>query len=153
MGEIKPKIIDGDLDLSFNFHLHTVQRGADALANVLKWCKIPSEKSQNTTTEDPTDTVVNKDENSEGFSICDMVKEKSEKLSNSKNPIKGEKAKIKPDITLDERVTEILQDPKEDDSFIQNIAQNNACEVILPVYQFNHPFKLNLSIEFSEDHK
>ena len=154
MGKIKPIIKgDGALDLSFNFRLHTVQRGADALANNLKWCKIPSEKSQSVTSEDPTDTAVNKDESSEGFSICDMVKEKSERLLNSKNPIKGEKTKIKPDIKLDERIAHILQEPKEDDSVVQNIAQNNACEVILPVYQFNNPFKLNLSIEFSEDHK
>ena len=154
MGKIKPIIKgDGALDLSFNFRLHTVQRGADALANNLKWCKIPSEKSQSVTSEDPTDTAVNKDESSEGFSICDMVKEKSERLLNSKNPIKGEKPKIKPDIKLDERIAHILQEPKEDDSVVQNIAQNNACEVILPVYQFNNPFKLNLSIEFSEDHK
>ena len=153
MGEIKPIIKgDGALDLSFNFRLHTVQRGADALANNLKWCKIPSEKSQSVTSEDPTDTAVNKDESSEGFSICDMVKEKSERLLNSKNPIKGEKTKIKPDIKLDERIAQILQEPREDDSVLQNIAQNNACEVILPVYQFSNPFKLNLSIEFSEDH-
>ena len=70
-----------------------------------------------------------------------------------KRPIKGEKTKIKPDIKLDEQIAHILQEPKEDDSVIQNIPQNNACEVILPVYQFNNPFKLNLSIEFSEDHK
>ena len=151
LGPIKPKIDIYDPDYSFNFRLHTSRNGAQVLADNLKWCKIPSNcgLSQNSLASLSSEMLTGGETG--GFSICDMVKEKSETFDMSDNTKKTEKSPAIDRNIQNKNLKKLLIDPTEDDLEWLNINQIKNNEVIMPVYQFISPFKLKLMIEHSED--
>lgn len=151
MGPIKPKKEIYDPDYSFNFRLHTSRKGVHVLADDLRWCKIPSNtcKFINSVASSPSDKSI--DGKTGGFSICDMVKEKSETSVMPHDTKIPEKLQEIDGNVENKYIKRLLKDPSDDDLEWLNTNQIKNSEVIMPVYQFNVPFKLKVMIEHSED--
>lgn len=138
---------------SFNFRLHTSRQGAQVLADDLRWCKIPSHPNIFNHSVNSSSSILEDKDTQSGFSICDMVNKKSLQLEKLQNSEKRENTKIKKDKNLknlNRNARKLLVEKMEQDLDL-DMSDINSASVLVPVYQFDIPFKLKLLIEHSED--
>lgn len=138
-------------DYLFNFRLHTSHQVAQELAKELIWCKIPSTSNYLDHSRRSSPGTIDLEDGASGFSICDMVKQKSEELLKSKNPNKNKSSKAQRNKNPHSKaVLKLLQEPSEKDKELLDINEKTNLYVITPVYQFNVPLKFQLLIEHIE---
>ena len=145
--KLKGEIEDSTQDYSFNFHLHTSNKGARVIADDFRWCKVPSIDDNAWSMERSFEAMETEDKVDE-FSICDMVEEKSKQLSkpNTSDQEKG----VEPGSSACNKVDKFLIEPTNEDLELLNAEKIDNPKVIIPVYSFSVPFRLKILIEKKE---
>ena len=138
---------DPKIDYTFNFRLHTSNEGARAIADDFRWCKAPSSFKETKLVESSFDDMDT--EQTEGFSICDLVEAKSKQLSKPDDS-KEEKSESL-DVCKETKHEKYLVEPTAEDIELLSTDEINASNVVTPVYSFTVPFKLSIMIEHKEE--
>ena len=144
---LNPDTDDPKTDYTFNFRLHTSNEGARAIADDFRWCKAPSSFKKTKLVERSFDDMDT--EQTEGFSICDLVEAKSKQLSKPDDSME-EKSKGF-DASKETKHEKYLVEPTEEDIELLSMNKIDTSNVVTPVYSFTVPFKLSIMIDHKEE--
>lgn len=159
LGPLKSKMEKtNEADYFFNFRIHTSEQTAQRISEDLRWCKAPAiPRNCSGTIQSCSSTIPDTGDQS-AFSICDMVLQRSQQqIECEKTGMveKGEKPKSdRTDLTEKENEKQqftLMEETEPNQTFYSEEEGTNGSEVIVPVYQFDIPFKFKLLIEHFED--